>query len=69
METEVNGIISFLDVRINNNSEFTTSVFHKSTYTGLLLNYHSFTSSVYKTGLVKCLGGQNLQTELIPYYI
>ena len=60
-----------LDVRINNNSEFTTSVFHKSTYTGLLLNYHSFTSSVYKTGLVKDLQEtfKNFKRNMYPQFI
>ena len=32
-----------------------TSTFHKSTYSGLLLNYTSYTSRFYKIGLIKCL--------------
>ena len=45
METEVNKIIPFLDVLIDNSQNiFKTSTYHKSTYSGLLLNYTSFTS-------------------------
>ena len=29
--------------------------YHKSTYTGLLLNFKSFTSFSYKISLIKCL--------------
>ena len=32
-----------------------TLTYHKSTYSGLLLNYTSFTSRFYKIGLIKCL--------------
>ena len=56
METEVNKIIPFLDVLIDNSQNiFKTSTYHKSTYSGLLLNYTSFTSRFYKIGLIKCL--------------
>ena len=57
MEKENNHIISFLDVLINNNSTDSpvTSIYHKKTYTGLLLNFFSFTSFSYKLGLVKTL--------------
>ena len=56
METEVNKIIPFLDVLIDNSQNiFNTSTYQKSTYPGLLLNYTSFTSRFYKIGLIKCL--------------
>ena len=56
METEVNKIIPFLDVLIDNSQNiFKTSTYHKSTYSGLLFNYTSFTSRFYKIGLIKYL--------------
>ena len=56
IETEVNKIIPFLDVLIDNSQNiFKTLIYHRSTYSGLLLNYTSFTSGFYKTGLIKCL--------------
>ena len=56
METEVNKIIPFLNVLIDNSQNILkTSTYHKSTYSGLLLNYTSFTSRFYKIGLIKCL--------------
>ena len=48
-DTEVNKIIPFLDVLIDNSQNFLkTSAYHKSTYSGLLLNNTSFTSRFYK---------------------
>ena len=32
-----------------------TTAYHKSTYSGLLLNFDSFTSRFYKISLLKCL--------------
>ena len=56
MEIEVNKIIPFLDVLIDNSQNiFKTPTYHKSSYSGLLLNYTSFTSRFYKIGLMKCL--------------
>ena len=55
MEKEQDKQIAFLDVLINNNDSLKTSIFHKKTYTGLLLNYLSFTPSVYKFGLIRTL--------------
>ena len=56
METEVNKIILFLDVFIDNSQNILkTSTYHKFTYSGLLLNCNSFTSRFYKIGLIKCL--------------
>ena len=47
----------FLDVFISsiNNQNLTLQTYHKSTYTGLLLNLKSFTSFSYKISLIKCL--------------
>ena len=56
METEVNQVIPFLDVLIDNGSNIlNTTTYHKSTYSGLLLNFDSFTSRFYKISLIKCL--------------
>ena len=56
METEVNKIIPFSDVFIDNRQNILkTSTYHVSTYSGLLFNYTSLTSRFYKIGLIKCL--------------
>ncbi|XP_057308273.1 uncharacterized protein LOC130646150 [Hydractinia symbiolongicarpus] len=56
LEKQVDGKLPFLDILIENTSDkFYTSVFHKSTYTGLLTNYFSFTPKIYKIGLNKTL--------------
>ena len=56
METEVNKVIPFLDVLIDNcNNILNATTYHKSTYSGLLLNFDSFTSPFYITSLIKCL--------------
>ena len=56
METEVNKVIPFLDVLIaNHNNILNTTTHHKSTYSGLPLNFNSFTSCFYKINLIKCL--------------
>ena len=56
-EPETNGVLPFLDISIKNREGggFETSVYHKSSYTGLLLNYFSFTPNLYKQSLVKTL--------------
>ena len=55
METEVNKVIPVLDVFIDNcNNILNTITYHKSTYSGLLLNFDSFTSYFYKISLTKC---------------
>ena len=55
METEVNKIIPFLDVLIDNSQNILkTSTYHKSAYSSLLLNYTSFTPCFCKIGLIKC---------------
>ena len=55
-EKQNNNRLSFLDVQIDtNNNKLCTSVFRKSTFTGLLTRFDSFTDYFYKTGLVRCL--------------
>ena len=57
IEKQINHSIAFLDVFISgtNNENLTLQTYHKSTYTGLLLNFKSFTSFLYKISLIKCL--------------
>ena len=57
METQVNHSVPFLDVFISsiNNQNLTLQKYHKFTYTGLLLNFKSFTLFLYKISLIKCL--------------
>ena len=57
IEKQINHSIAFLDVFISgiNNQNLTLQAYHKSSYTGLLLNFKSFTSLSYKTSLIKCL--------------
>ena len=57
IEKQINHSIAFLDVFISgiNNQNLTLQTYHKSTYTGLLLNFESFTSFSYKISLIKCL--------------
>ena len=44
-----------LSIIIINNQNLTLQTYHKMTYTGLLLNFKSFTSFSYKISLIKCL--------------
>ena len=56
MEIQVNKVIQFLDVLIDNcNNIFNTTTYHKSTYSGLLLNFDNLTSRFQKISLIKCL--------------
>ena len=57
MEKQINHSIAFLDVFISgiNNQNLTLQTYHKSTYTGRLLNFKSFTSFSFKISLIKCL--------------
>ena len=50
IEKQINHSIAFLDVFISgiNNQNLTLETYHKSTYTGLILNFKSFTSFSYK---------------------
>ena len=57
IEKQINHSTAFLDVFISgiNNQNLTLQAYHKSTYTGLLLNFKIFTSFSYKISLIKCL--------------
>ena len=56
IETKVKKVIPFLDVLIDNrNNILNTTTYLKSTYSGLLLNFDSFTSRFYKISLIKRL--------------
>ena len=56
MEKESENMLPFLDVLIDNNQvPVLTTVFRKSTFTGLLMNFTSFTSYPYKLGLIRTL--------------
>ena len=54
IKKQINHSIAFLDVFISgiNNQNLTLQTYHKSTYTGLLLNFKSFTSFSYKISLI-----------------
>ena len=56
-EKQINHSIAFLHVFISdiNNQNLTLQKYYKSTYTGLLLDFKSFTSFSYKISLIKCL--------------
>ena len=56
IEKQKNHSIAFLDVFLSgiNNQNLTLQTYYKSTYTGLLLNFKSFTSFSYKISLIKC---------------
>ena len=55
IEKQVNHSIAFLDVLISgiNNQNLTLQTDHKFTYTGLLLNFKSFTSFSCKISFIK----------------
>ena len=57
IEKQINHSTPFHDVFISgiNNQNLTLQTYHKSTYTGLLLLFKSFTSFSYKISLIKCL--------------
>ena len=57
IERKNNHSIAFLDVLISgiNNQNLILQTYHKSTYTGRLLNFKCFTSFSYKISLIKCL--------------
>ena len=52
-EKEVNGSLSFLDVLISRkNKSFTTTVYHKPTFSGVYSNFDSFIADEYENGLI-----------------
>ena len=54
IEKQINHSIAFLHVFISgiDNQNLALQMYHKSTYTGLLLNFKSFTSFPYKISLI-----------------
>ena len=55
-ETQRNGKLPFRDVLVDNSGTSSiTSIYHKSTYTGLLTKFLSFTCFKYKIGLIYTL--------------
>ena len=55
IEENNKGILKFLDVVVNNNDVLATSVYHKPTSTGLLINFRSFVPSDHKIKLIRTL--------------
>ena len=57
MEKEIDHVLPFLDVLIDNThrGSVVTSTFRKKTFTGLLTNYLSFAPLSYKIGLIRTL--------------
>ena len=57
LEEQINHSIGFLDVFISGigNQNLTLQAYHKSSYTGLLLNFKSFTSFSYKISSVRII--------------
>jgi Reverse transcriptase (RNA-dependent DNA polymerase) len=57
VEYETDRKLPFLDVLVDgiNGDCFTTSIYRKVTFTGLLTNFNSFCSNSYKIGLIKTL--------------
>ena len=55
MEKNENGTLPFLDVSIASENPVKTSVYHKSTFTGLYTNFKSFAPFQYKTRLFSTL--------------
>ena len=52
IEKEVNGSLLFLDMLISRNKEcFTTTVYHKPTFSGVYSNFNSFIADEYEHGL------------------
>ena len=54
METvKINNLLSFLDIKIiRDNNKFTTSVYRKPTFSGVLTNFESFVPNSYKYALI-----------------
>ena len=52
-EKEVKGSLQFLDILISwNNKDFSTTVYHKPTFSGVNSNFNSFIAAKYKHGLI-----------------
>ena len=71
IETELNGSLSFLDVKIfRENEKFVASVFRKDTFSGVYTNFISFISLEYKFGLVHTLLNRcfNLSSDFLKFH-
>ena len=72
IEKQINHSIAFLDVFISgiNNQNLKLQTYHKSTSTGLCLNFKSFTSFSYKISLIKCLIDRSIKicNNWIPFH-
>ena len=71
IETEINGSLSFLDVKIfRENEKFVTSVFRKETFSGVYTNFISFIPLAYKFGLVHTFLNRcfNLSSEFFKFH-
>ena len=68
IETEMNGSLSFLDVKIfRENDTFVTNVFRKETFSGVYTNFISFIPLEYKFALVHNLSNRclNLSSDFL----
>ena len=55
-EQEENGSLSFLDVKVSREDDsFITSIFRKSTFSGVYTNFRSFLPFEYKTNVIMTL--------------
>ena len=56
IEHEENGQLPFLDTCVKRNiNKYSTTLYHKKTFTGVYLNWTSLTARRYKIGLINCL--------------
>ena len=64
IEKQIKHFTAFLDVFISgiNNQNLTLQTYHKLAYTGLFLNFKSFTSFSYKITFIKCLVDRSFET-------
>ena len=59
VEKEEKNRLPFLDTAVVRNvNKYTTTLYHKKTFTGVYLNWNSLTAKKYKVGLVKFLLGR-----------
>ena len=68
MEVNVDGILNFLDVKIENKNSIKTSVFHKPTFTGLMTNFRSFVPYEFKTKLVHTLVDRIFKAHMLIHF-
>lgn len=67
IEEEKKNKLAFLDTCVTrNNNNFTTSIYHKPTFTGVYLYWTSMTSKKYKVSLIYCLCDRIWKISQIP---